>query len=593
MLNVSAMTCWLIILTLSFNVPYNLAADRVRLQVPHGVTITAIPHGIQLQQEPNLIIQEAAWTLLVTLDPPNTNQDVLRLLSQVRHLVKNPNSTVYPDIQHNWNIRLNSVQSACSQPNARIKRAPLDFIGEISHSLFGTVTESELSVYREALSQVSKSLNKTIHRNNALLTVTKINRQAINVNRVAINDLARTQSRLNTRYLYILKEVDNKFASRWTYWIIEHLINNLESIANQCRSLSNTFHHQISALQSEHLTSGILSTSQFHEIQSRVAALGYHTLPMSWYVRFCPVHKLYHHRSLIYAVALPLHKNKNQLLYSLHSYPVPLSQGHFSLMRVLTPVAADTHSGLVYQPQHCLGSHPRLCRHGPLEHSSKLICEKGLINANPDLTRHCKIKIIAREGSLVSAVTPGRFVLSAIASQWFIRCLNQPESRIHIDKGVYFVGLSHKCVLQNSQWTLNGYDQLNKSIFVNSALVNTDFSLHNLHLKKSLVHHLAAVSTWMPLHSLPNISMPTLKPLSLSLPPANTSHVLSISSMATVSIIAIALLIALLLYYRFCRSSASPGVQTPPPTAPSLPNWTEMLRTCSQPSNITPRHSGS
>ena len=125
------------------------------------------------------------------------------------------------------------MQSACSQPNARIKRAPLDFIGEISHSLFGTVTESELSVYREALSQVSKSLNKTIHRNNAMLTVTKINRQAINVNRVAINDLARTQSRLNTCYLYILKEVDNKFASRWTYWIIEHLINNLESIANQ------------------------------------------------------------------------------------------------------------------------------------------------------------------------------------------------------------------------------------------------------------------------------------------------------------------------------------------------------------------------
>ena len=162
-----------------------------------GISIRQLPQGLYIEHQGQIRYQTAEWVVLATLDsPPQTRQTIhfATVLEEKLQQVKDQ----FPQLIQSWNVRLRWCRELLQKfTPLKQKRAPLGFIGRISHTLFGTVTEDELQQYKNIVTENSISMNQTIHKVNLLLSATKQTQMNVNQNSAHLFRLQRYLSSIS------------------------------------------------------------------------------------------------------------------------------------------------------------------------------------------------------------------------------------------------------------------------------------------------------------------------------------------------------------------------------------------------------------
>ena len=211
--------------------------NTTKTQVDTDLSIVRYEHGISLQNTGSIAALKAEWTILVLLQKPALDNRMFIVTHSLKQMLLATNITVDPNVRRNWFRRMKwtlTMLHRLSKPKHvsllkhRSKRAPLGFIADLSHVLFGTVTETQLNEYRQAVNLALKSTNKTIHLVNSLITVTKHFRLQTQENLHRISNLA---SYINNFRTSVIRQfaVLQHYVSRISFQVnFEHLLVSLE-----------------------------------------------------------------------------------------------------------------------------------------------------------------------------------------------------------------------------------------------------------------------------------------------------------------------------------------------------------------------------
>ena len=155
-------------------------ADSLTPQSTQDIVIEELPQGIEVRQLDTVRYHTASWTILVTIAKPKASEELYLATKQIQSTIQTSRASLPAETVNQWSNRLNYVTELLPvQRFERAKRAPLGFIGKISHFLFGTVTEDQLAQYSQAISLLSSSVMKTVHLSNQLLSA--VRRGATNI----------------------------------------------------------------------------------------------------------------------------------------------------------------------------------------------------------------------------------------------------------------------------------------------------------------------------------------------------------------------------------------------------------------------------
>ena len=422
-----------------------------------GIVVKPLPQGILIQQKGGLFYQTAEWVALTTIttSPPTLKLQEFAVqleseITKVRHRL--------PQLTENWNTRLQWCKDYLTQfqPN-RQKRAPLGFIGRLSHTLFGTVTEEELSQYRNILMDNRNSLNSTIHRTNLLLSSTKVNRKFININWDHISKIQRYLSSVQKTVVANFRITSDSVQILDLKVKLEHTLVSLEQSVHRVISFYNRRRRQINSLYHHLLTEDLLPPSQLQKILKQAQSLRFATMPVEWYYENCRVSPVWTSiEEFTFRVTLPLHDGKNYIFYSITSFPFPIRPGFNSIMQVENKVAYSSTTGLLFRPILCLGTQQRVCRGGPLFEAERFKCERALISSYTAATKDCRVKILLSNQTIIEENTPGLYIISTPYITPKLHCDALGEETVKLTAGVYIASFNHTCTLRGSDWTLPG-----------------------------------------------------------------------------------------------------------------------------------------
>ena len=481
------------------------------LSARSGISIKPLHQGLYIRKQGGLFYQSADWVALITLSSPPPTRRIQEFGALLKNEIKKVRSR-FPQLSANWNSRIDTcIENLDSISYHRQKRAPLGFIGKLSHTLFGTVTEEELNQYRSILLDTRNSVNQTVHRTNLLLSATKSNRKNINLNSDHINRLQRyllsIQRTIGTNFQVLsysiqLLSLKLKF---------EHSVTSLEQSSHRILSIYHQRRRQVNHLYRHTLSDELLPLSQLREILHRARGLRYATLPDQWYYENCRVIPIWTTpEDITYKVHLPLHDGKHYFLYSLHSFPYPVKPGYSGRVKVRQLVAYSSSSGLLFEPILCLGTTLKVCRGGPLYDAAQFQCERALISRDAAATKDCKIKIYPTNTTTITEYIPGLYIISTPKIFPKLHCDALGEEVVKLMAGVYMMSLNHSCTLRGLDWTLPG---LNKYITPFHLKTQTaPLSLRTV-LSPFSPRHLQKLSDaphWTPISRLPDIKLDPL-----------------------------------------------------------------------------------
>ena len=370
--------------------------------------------------------------------------------------------TRFPNLVNNWASRLDVYKEYLQLFSLkRTKRAPLRFIGRLSHTLFGTVTEEELSQYRRIMIENQNSVKRTIHRVNLLLSATKTNRNHINSNsNQHINQIHRYLTSIQhsvSRNFHLTSDSIQMLELKVK---LEHSLVSLEQSVHRLLVYFNLRRRQISSLYHRSLSEDLLPPSELQQILAQARTKRFFTMPVHWYYENCHVLPVWASlEEITFKVKIPLHDGQNYLLYSLKSFPFPVKPGYKSRLLVEESIAYSSSSGLLFETILCSGDRLQVCRGGPLYESARFHCERALISRNTNEVKDCHVKIFPSNHTKISEPSPGLYVISTPETSTRLHCDSRSEKDINLSAGVYIISINSSCTLRCLDWTLTGLNK--------------------------------------------------------------------------------------------------------------------------------------
>ena len=327
-----------------------------------GIAVRPLPQGILIQRRGGLFYQMAEWVALVTVSSPTPTKILWNFTTTLEAEITNVR-TRFPDLTDNWVHRLDICREYLQHFHLkRQKRAPLGFIGKLSHTLIGIVTEEELNQYRQIMLQNQNSVNRTVHRVNLLLWATKTNRNKINSNSIHINKVQRYLTSLRHSVLRNFGITSNSFQMLNIKLKIEHSLASLEQSIHCLLVQFNLRRRQISSLYHRSLSEDLLPPAELQHILKQAQSRRFYTMPAHWYYENCIVLPVWASlEEITFKVRIPLHDGQNYILYSLQSFPFPVRSGYDSKLLVKESVAYSSSSGLLFEPILCAGDSLKIC----------------------------------------------------------------------------------------------------------------------------------------------------------------------------------------------------------------------------------------
>ena len=424
------------------------------------MNIRSLPQGLRIEHDGGIHYQTAEWVVLVTLDSPPPTKHAFHFASVLQEKV-NKVSDQFPQLTQSWNVRITWCKQFLSQYSVeKGKRAPLGFIGQLSHTLFGTITEEELNQYKSILWENNLALNQTVHRVNALLSATKQIQININANSAHLFKLQRYLASISRTISISFLQAKRAIEHIELKFKIEHALISLEQTTHHIASYYNRRKRQFNSMYHRSLSEDVLPLSQLKEVLRQATGKGFSSMPPQWYYRNCNIAPLWTTiNSITFRVHLHLHDGKTYLLHTFTSLLYPIKQGFKAILQVRRKIAYSSSSGSLFEPMLCTGTKDRICRGGPLFRAANFRCERALLSGDRSAHGKCATKLFPSNSTVIEEKTAGFYTVSTFAMEAKLHCDSEREKNINLEAGVYLISLNHSCTLRNSEWTLPGLNR--------------------------------------------------------------------------------------------------------------------------------------
>ena len=475
--------------------------------------------GLVVTTEDDVHAVTSYWKLVVTLEEPPHPTDVLEYATNLLTVIKNVNIT--GTFKSSWLSRIHQVRyrltslpdsrtrmSTYVKTDSRVKRGLFDFVGHISHALFGTATEEEVQETRLMIEKMHSNNDAVTHVVQDLVTIVNKTQENTIVNRVRLNELTKRQIAM-TAFLNRLTT-----STYWTTVAVEHLkvkveidrmLEDLEMMTDAYCDAYSVYQFQRGSLEWGRLSEDILPFAQLQEILDKGKEQNMiNVSPIEWYYRYCEVEPLwFSDRTLVYRVSIPFIERKQYLLYSINSFAIPLNGSNTAQLMVHGSYGYDTITGDMFTLEKCVGKAPMVCDASVVYNNKGMKCERGIVSGDVEHRLVCPVEItIAKKEPMVKNVGLNNYILLTWGEMVTRHCKGMPESKFLLTRGVHHVFVNASCTLAGETWKLVG-------IQTHLQDVNVSMWRHNViepfHLEEIVTNKLAQFQEDYPLALLPEI----------------------------------------------------------------------------------------
>ena len=434
----------------------SLCSNCCQGEMVSGMSMTKFSEGIKVSSLGQLYPTVAKWTSAVSLEPPRIHHSIKEAVRTLQYLILQFNYSDHSSlvIKDNWNRRMSWIENTLHIAPIRRKRSPLGFIGEVSHVLFGTVTEGELDRYKSALLKLGKAVNGTIHVSNELLTVSRQIHASVTHNSDDIHKLRSFLSKFRSQTLKNLNLLSYRLNRVEHGSVITNALGTLEQATQRILHQMTALHIWKQAIENQHLDESILPPAQLASILQAAADKGYRSPPMEWiytFVRVTPVSR--DSARLMFKVTFPLYTKADSFIsYSFTSWPVWTKQSYKAQISLQPKLAVSTVTRSTFIPSKCIGANPSMCSMESLRGNSNFRCERSLIGLDPAGRGHCEIKILTTNSTQVWKTGEGEYVVSSVGEQAELMCQSRLGRVYTFDPSVYQIKIPAGCSLHMHAW---------------------------------------------------------------------------------------------------------------------------------------------
>ena len=217
---------------------------------------------------------------------------------------------------------------------SRNRRGVLNIIGEISHTLFGTATDTSVSELRRIVQQTRVNQGRVRHRVQEMISILNQTYDNIEENRNRINDITSfIQTTItNIKELYVEQDHNKKVVRKLR--VEFEMETSLRSLEDRCQEYLHTvsqFKERKAALEAGRLTESLLSMDQLRDVLAQETTTGVVPIhPLQWYYEYSIAEPVWDNEYLLYRVRLPLVEDINYITYQLSSWPMPWNKTGYS-----------------------------------------------------------------------------------------------------------------------------------------------------------------------------------------------------------------------------------------------------------------------
>ena len=153
-----------------------VAVTQVTCQVSNNQTIgedfevKPIIDGVLVTGGEETLGHTASWIVLVTLDIPVEQRELLRKLNKFQNTLKQHNiiSNITKAI---WQQRITDIKTTIKDAHRRNRRGLINIIGTLSNKLFGTATEDEVFETQKQIEYVARQNKRVVNVVKDLMTI--------------------------------------------------------------------------------------------------------------------------------------------------------------------------------------------------------------------------------------------------------------------------------------------------------------------------------------------------------------------------------------------------------------------------------------
>ena len=268
----------------------------------------------------------ATWRVIVALHPPHL-LPMTDWVEVIRTTIAN-----HPELSDDatrtwWSLRLHRLDGLITHPGRR-RRAIFGFVGQISHVMFGTATESEVDDMRRVVTTVDATQKDIVHNSKELWSLLNGTCAYVQQNRQTIYSLAKYTSQMSRLIKWTVNQyhfLTVRVKSLRFIHEIDHAINHLEFMNDHYSLRWEDYLSDLTSLSEGHLTRQMVSPSVLNGVRARMTARGYDTLSIDWYYQNAETFILKNAKdSLVFVANLPtIHLPTKYLHYTLFYVPVP------------------------------------------------------------------------------------------------------------------------------------------------------------------------------------------------------------------------------------------------------------------------------
>ncbi len=468
-----------------------------------------LPDGIFLMQSGDVVTSGGNWIILVTIDAPQVNHFLLARLKDSEAKIENAYQQLNRSNPFFKPLRtiISSMMIGTGPPSIsqlRQKRGLFNFIGSISHSLFGLVTETELGELTDVVLNLQNSSANIIHNINSMVTAINgtanhahENRRHIFKLQTATDKLFDAVALINNQITKNEREITNL---KIEDCILETFIQ-LQFIYQSWLHSVDKYYRQRENLESGQLTEDILNPIDLNKILQQGQELGFDTLPQEWYFSHIRIEPLWEegHR-LVFRAKIPFIDTVKYIRYSIQTYPVPGILPNTTI-QILTEsdIALNTRSGEIFYPKNCIGHTPMVCTPSALYNDERLSCPRGIINGHDDLRESCRVRVTSVHSPRTDidilfdrihiVVTAGEFYL--------VHCSDTPEERHKLPPGAYRLTVKKQCSISGKGWSINGIlEKSSRVMYHISPMDIVPFHLPNMTMTPAIQSHVLTKPHW-------------------------------------------------------------------------------------------------
>ncbi len=248
---------------------------------------------------------------------------------------------------------------------------------------------------------------------------------------------------------------------------LDQQINSLITIANELFLMQawklQFFQRLRQAVELGRLTEDIFPPAKLYQVRSLVARYELTLLEPLWYYEHVIVYPLYvNDKQVVYRAYLPLLDNHVYRQFTIRTWPIFYNDSSLAIeLDVPEVIGFNTKTGVIFQPERCLGRQPRVCHNTPTYAGARDTCVRGLISRDDTLLKRCQVKIY-REFPMttITEVALNQYVIVTPGERVTHRCPGMHEQPRQLAKGTYLLTLKPPCTLSGNDWTVHSIQTL-------------------------------------------------------------------------------------------------------------------------------------